>query len=96
MAATKFSDYLGLKHYKKQKNKTFHASSFGLSASKFYFIPYYITLDEFRPSTKKVCSSDVKHCLISIFELKVMVKIGVIFMSFSNPTCHFRDTADFT
>ena len=25
-----------------------------------------------------------------------MVKIGVIFMSFSNPTCHFRDTADFT
>ena len=24
MAATKFSDYLGLKHYKKQKNKTFH------------------------------------------------------------------------
>ena len=26
----------------------------------------------------------------------MMVKIGVIFMSFSNPTCHFRDTADFT
>ena len=25
-----------------------------------------------------------------------MVKIGVIFMSFSNPTGHFRDTADFT
>ena len=25
-----------------------------------------------------------------------MVKIGVIFMSFSNPTDHFRDTADFT
>ena len=35
-------------------------------------------------------------CFISIFELKVMVKIGVIFMSFSNPTCHFRDIADFT
>ena len=35
-------------------------------------------------------------CFISIFELKVMVKIGVIFMSFSNPTDHFRDTADFT
>ena len=65
-------------------------------ASKFKYIRYYITYSEFRPSTKKVCSSDVKHCLISIFELKVMVKIGVIFMSFSNPTCHFRDTADFT
>ena len=25
-----------------------------------------------------------------------MVKIGVIFMPFSNPMCHFRDTADFT
>ena len=24
-----------------------------------------------------------------------MVKIGVIFMSFSNPTDHFRNTADF-
>ena len=24
-----------------------------------------------------------------------MVKIGVIFMLFSNPTCHFRDTAIF-
>jgi hypothetical protein len=24
------------------------------------------------------------------------VKIGVIFMPFSNPTCHFRATADFT
>jgi hypothetical protein len=36
------------------------------------------------------------HCQISIFELKMMVKIGVIFMPFSNPTCHFRGTADFT
>jgi hypothetical protein len=26
----------------------------------------------------------------------MMVKIGVIFMSFSNPTCQFRHTADFT
>ena len=25
-----------------------------------------------------------------------MVKIGVIFMSFSNPMCHFSATADFT
>jgi hypothetical protein len=24
------------------------------------------------------------------------VKIGVIFMPFSIPACHFRDTADFT
>jgi len=36
------------------------------------------------------------HCQISIFELKMMVKIGVIFMPFSNPTCHFLGTADFT
>ena len=26
----------------------------------------------------------------------MMVKTGDIFMPFSNPTCHFRDTADFT
>ena len=26
----------------------------------------------------------------------MMVKIGVMFMSFLNPTGHFRDTADFT
>jgi hypothetical protein len=26
----------------------------------------------------------------------MMVKIGVIFLPFSNPTCHFRDTGDFT
>ena len=30
------------------------------------------------------------------YELIIIVKIGVNFMSFSNPTCHFRDTADFT
>ena len=45
---------------------------------------------------KKVCSSDVMHCQIRIFEMKMMVKIGVIFMPFSNPTDHFRDTADYT
>ena len=33
---------------------------------------------------------------ISIFEIKIMVKKGVIFMSVSNPTCHFSDTTDFT
>ena len=38
-----------------------------------------------------VCSSDVMNCQISIFEIKMMVKIGVIIMLFSNPTCHFRD-----
>ena len=32
----------------------------------------------------------------SISGLKMMVKIGVIFMPFSNPTYHFRGTADFT
>ena len=37
-----------------------------------------------------------KYCQISIFEIKMMVKIGVIFMPFLNPTCHFRATADFT
>ena len=30
---------------------------------------------------------------ISIFESIMMVKTGVNFMSFSNPTCHFRDIA---
>ena len=56
MAGTNFSDYLGLKHYKKaQKTKTFQP-----------------------------------------FEEKMMVKIGVILIPFSNPTCHFKDTADFT
>ena len=25
-----------------------------------------------------------------------MVKMGVIFMPFPNPTCHFRDKADFS
>jgi hypothetical protein len=25
-----------------------------------------------------------------------MVKLGVVLMSFSYPTCHFRDKADFT
>ena len=36
MAAINFSDYLGLKHYKKaKKNKTFHLFSFGLLTSKF-------------------------------------------------------------
>ena len=36
MAATKLSDYLGLKHHKKaKKDKTFQPLSFGLLASKF-------------------------------------------------------------
>ena len=35
-------------------------------------------------------------CQVGIFEIKLMVKIGVIIMLFSNPTFHFRDTADFT
>ena len=39
----------------------------------------------------KVCSSDVMHCQISIFEIKLMLKIGVIIMPFSNPTCHLKD-----
>ena len=34
------------------------------------------------------------HCQISIFEIKMMVKIGVIFMPFSNPTCHLPSTAN--
>ena len=39
---------------------------------------------------KKVCSSDVMHCQISIFKITMMVKIGVIFIPFSNPTCHLQ------
>ena len=40
MAATKFSDYLGLNHYKKaKKNKTFHSFKVGPTASKFKYIP---------------------------------------------------------
>jgi hypothetical protein len=97
MAGTKFSDYLGLKHYKKAK-KLKHfihliLTTWPQSLSTYHSISPY---RPYRPLTKKVYSSDVKNCLISIFELKVTVKISAIFMSFSNPTCHFRDTADFT
>ena len=81
---------------KTKKISTFFIFSIPLKASKFKYIRQYITYSKFRPSPKKVCASDVMHCFISIFELKVMVKIGVIFMSFSNPTCHFSYTADFT
>ena len=92
MAGTKFSDYLGLKHYEKAKKiKTFHSFKIGPAASKFKYIPWYITYSEFRPSTKKACFSDVMHSQISIFEIKMIVKISVIFMPFSNPTCHLRD-----
>ena len=35
----------------------------------------------YKSKTKKVCSSDVMHCQVSIFEIKKMVKTGVIFMS---------------
>ena len=35
MAGTKFSDYLGLKQYKKAKDKTFQPFKVGQSASKF-------------------------------------------------------------
>ena len=39
MACTKFSDYLGINHYKKSnKNKTFHPFKVGPPASKFWFI----------------------------------------------------------
>ena len=91
MAATIFSDYLGLKNYKKAK-KLKHFIHLRLANWPQIFITYHTI----SPTVNSVCSSDVKHCLIGIFELNVMVKIGVIFMSFSNPTCHFRDTADFT
>ena len=43
---------------------------------------------------KKVCSSDVMHCQISIFEIKLMVKIGVIFIPFSNPEGHLPSAAN--
>jgi hypothetical protein len=39
MAGTKFSDYLGLNHYKKSKKfETFHSFKVGQLASKFWFI----------------------------------------------------------
>ena len=42
MAATKFSDYLGLNHHKKaKKNKTSHSFKVGYLASKFKYIPQY-------------------------------------------------------
>ena len=75
MEGTKFSVYLGLKHYKKaKKTKIFHSFKLGLLASKFKYIPY----SEFKPSSKKVCSSDVKHCFISIFELKVFSEVRIL------------------
>jgi hypothetical protein len=97
MTATKFSDYLGLKHYKKAK-KLKHFIHLRLaqgpqSSNTYHTISPTVNSG---PLTKKVCFSDVMHYQISIFVIKMMVKIGVIFMPFSNPMCHFRDTADFT
>ena len=62
-----------MKKYK--KNETFQSFRVGPAASKFWYIPYYITYSKFRPSTKKVCSSDIMHCKISIFEIKTMMKM---------------------
>ena len=86
MAGAKFSDYLGLNHYKKAK-KIKHFIHLRL-AQRPQSLSTYHTLNSGH--------RDVMQCQISIFELKIMIKIGVIFMPFSNPTCHFRDTADFT
>ena len=63
-------------------------SSLGSSPSKFWYIMHCIPYSEFRPSTKKVCSSDLMHCQISIFEIKMMEKIGINIMPFSNPMSH--------
>ena len=63
MAGTKFSDYLGLKHYKKAK-KLKHFIHLNLAT---------------RPQS-----------------LSTYHSISVIFMSFLNPTCHFRATATAT
>ena len=41
---------------------------------------------------QKLCSSDVMHCQGSIFEIKIIVKIGVIFLPFSNSTWYLWDT----
>ena len=92
MEATKFSDYLGLNHYKKaRKVKNFNHLALAYQPQSFSAYHTISPFSEFRPSTKKVCSSDVIHCQISIFEIKMMVKINVIVMSFLNPICHFRD-----
>ena len=60
MAATKFSDYLGLKHYKKAK-KIKHFIHLRLAQRPQSFSSYhkYITYREFRLPTKKACSDYV-------------------------------------
>ena len=71
MAGTKFSDYLGLKRYKKAGNS-------GYQLKKYVLFSYVMNIN------------------LAFLRSKIMVKIGVIFMPFSNPTCHFKDAADFT
>ena len=87
MAATKVSDYLGPKYYKNAKQSKhfthFRLANWPQSLGTYHGISHRYS--KFSPSTKKVCSSDVMHCQTSIFETKMMVKIGVIFMPFSNP-----------
>ena len=96
MAGTKFSDYLGLNHYKKAK-KLKHFIHLGLAQGPQSFVTYR----SISPSGNlgNQLKNHVLECdgpKVSIFEIKMMVKIGVNFMPFSNPTCHFRATADFT
>ena len=73
-----------------KKIKTFHSFKVGPTALKFKYIQHYIQYRQFRPLTKKVCFSDVMT-QISIFEIKMMVKIYVTLMPFSNTTYHLRD-----
>ena len=60
MAGTKFSDYLGLKHYKKAK-KIQNIIHLNLANRPQSFTSYhkYITYSEFRQPSKKACSTYV-------------------------------------
>ena len=71
MAGIKFSDYVGLNHYKKAKK-----------------LKHFIHLR--LPTWPQSLST------YHIHHLQMIVKIGIIFMPFSNPTCHFKGTADYT
>ena len=60
MAGTKFSDYLGLKHYKKAKKfQNFIHLALAYRPQSFTSYHKYITYREFRLPTKKACSTYV-------------------------------------
>ena len=80
MAASKFSDYLGIKHYKKAK-KTFQSFRVGPATSKFWYIPYYITYGKFISEWPKVCFS--LYAKTEYLALQIYIKIGGILLQFN-------------